>query len=98
MARRIKLEATEGSGTATATSTSSQVAAANASRGELCIVNESAGEVWLGLGEDAVAHQGPYLRPYGGSWWTPANDQIFAGAVNCICEGSGSLILTYYEY
>lgn len=98
MARRRKLEPLEGSGAATATSTSSEVVGESDSRGELCIVNESAGEVWLGLGVDAVAHRGPYLRPYGGSWWTPAADTIFRGAVNCIQEGGGSLVLTYYEY
>jgi len=100
MARRRKNEAVEGSGAATATSTSSEVAAADTvgKRGELCIVNESAGEVWLGLGTAAIAHQGPYLRPYGGAWWTPANDTVFMGAVNCIQEGDGDLILSYYEY
>ena len=98
MARRKKTEAITGSGAATATSTSSEVVAATASRGELCIVNEAAGEVWLGLGTAAVAYQGPYLRPYGGVWRTPAADTVWEGAVNCIQEGDGELILTYYEY
>ena len=96
MAERIGT-AIEGSGAAAATSTSSVVAVANGSRRELGIVNESDGEVWLALGETAVAHQGVYLRPYGGTFWT-GGDVIFTGAVNCIQEGGGSLVLSYYEY
>lgn len=76
------------------------VVAANPDRIYFACTNDHASNnIYLGLGEDAVANKGIRLNSGGGSWECPIapdGKAVFRGAINAIADGA-STTLTYVE-
>ena len=72
---------------------STSVAAANAGRLQIDVVNDSDTVIYLKLGTGATANSGIRLNAHGGSW----SSTRYTGAVTAIHAGSGSKVLTVSE-
>lgn len=68
-----------------------ELLAGNESRKRVIIVNSSANGLWISFGAAAVIGTGVYLAPSGGSFEMDPSE-IYAGQINGIATGAGSVI------
>ena len=82
--------------TASMTTATGVVLAANKARRYALIVNDGAADVYINLGEAAVANTGILINADGGSYEiSPAQGNLFLGAINGITAlGTATLLIT----
>ena len=82
--------------TVNVTTSSGELVASNSSREYAAIVNDSDTDIYLALGQTAVANRGIRINSGGGSYeinW----QNLFTGAINGIHGGSGNKAVTIQE-
>lgn len=78
----------------TAGTASTQILAANTSRAYAHFVNDSDEAIYLNLGGAAAVNTGVRINSAGGSYTlTPADGNLFTGAVTAVSSSGGKLVL-----
>lgn len=83
---------------ATVTTASGAALAANHSRRYALMINDSDTDIYIRLGETAVANEGIRINAGGGSYSiSPVHGNMFLGAINAIHGGTGNKVLLVLE-
>jgi uncharacterized protein (DUF2345 family) len=84
--------------TVSCTGTTGEALAANAGRTAALFINDGTSDIYIKMGEDAVANQGIRLNANGGNYFmSGSNENLRRQAVNCITS-SATVVLSVVEW